>query len=33
VTEADRLVRESLALLGKPIRAEASYGAVPAFSA
>jgi len=30
VTEADRLVRESLALLGDPICAEASCGAMPA---
>jgi 3-(3-hydroxy-phenyl)propionate hydroxylase len=30
--EAERLVRESLALLGAPVRAEAPYGAVPAFS-
>ncbi len=28
--EADRLVRESLALLGSPIRAEAAYAAAPA---
>ena len=30
--DAERLVRESLALLGAPVRAEAPYGAVPAFS-
>src|SRR5271166_2467230 len=30
VTDADRLVRESLALLGSPIRAEAAYAAAPA---
>ena len=28
--EADRIVRESLALLGSPIRAEAAYAAAPA---
>ena len=32
VTEAGRLVRESLDLLGDPIRAEASLGAMPALS-
>jgi 3-(3-hydroxy-phenyl)propionate hydroxylase len=33
VTDANRIVSESLALMGTPVRAEAPLGAVPAFSA
>ena len=31
-TDVDRLVSESLALIGTPIRAEAPFGAVPALT-